>query len=195
MYAAAAVIAALLRRETTGEGAYIDLSELEVSALLIGEQVFDALCPPAEVADAAEDVALLCADGVWVMVTVDPRQAVELCGVGAGGLDVRAWAASRTREEILSRARVQGVPAGPVQDVAEVLHDPQLAARGFFRHLSHPHTGDLPVYGPIWRMNGTPAEVSRSAPLLGEANTYVLGELLGLTTAEMEQLVEDGVLV
>jgi len=198
LYAATAIIGALLSREATGEGAYIDLSELEVSSLLVGETVFDALSAdvaPNSAVDSSKDVALLCSDGVWAMVTVNPSQVAELCEVGDAFGDVRSWGAGRTREEVLSRARALGVAAGPVQDVVEVLEDPQLAARGFFRCLPHPHTGALPVYGPIWRMSATPAEVCRPAPLLGEANSYVLRQILGLSAGDVDSLIEAGVVV
>jgi crotonobetainyl-CoA:carnitine CoA-transferase CaiB-like acyl-CoA transferase len=45
-----------------------------------------------------------------------------------------------------------------------------------------------------WRFSSTPAQVTRYAPLLGEHNEYVFGELLGMPQEEIQRLVAEGVI-
>jgi crotonobetainyl-CoA:carnitine CoA-transferase CaiB-like acyl-CoA transferase len=58
------------------------------------------------------------------------------------------------------------------------------------RSILHPKVGLEFLHGIPWRLSDTPGRISRPAPLLGEHNQYVFGNLLGLSAAEIRRLVE-----
>jgi crotonobetainyl-CoA:carnitine CoA-transferase CaiB-like acyl-CoA transferase len=103
-----------------------------------------------------------------------------------------AWAAVRERDEAVAALRAAGLPAGPVNDARDLLLDPHLRARGFYELVEHaPESGvgRRPVIGRPWRLSRTPVSIRRPAPPLGEANAYVLEELVGLSAETYDRLV------
>jgi crotonobetainyl-CoA:carnitine CoA-transferase CaiB-like acyl-CoA transferase len=91
--------------------------------------------------------------------------------------------------------QASGIDAGPVQNEADLLGDPQLAHRDHFVTLHHRHLGALRFERTGLRLEGSPPRLDRPAPDLGEHTEPVLGELLGLRPNEVRRLVEAGVLV
>jgi crotonobetainyl-CoA:carnitine CoA-transferase CaiB-like acyl-CoA transferase len=70
-----------------------------------------------------------------------------------------------------------GVPAGPIRDYRQVLdEDPHVKARGMVQEIDHPIEGRVRVLGSPVRMSGTPAQLRRHPPLLGEHTAEVLAE-------------------
>jgi benzylsuccinate CoA-transferase BbsF subunit len=125
-----------------------------------------------------------------------------------GALDnlVQGWTKGHTAEEVMAILQGKGVPAGVVQNAANLARDPQLQSRSFFVQIPEsPDTGAQvekrnPVGGssladasPI-RMSDTPAEYRRAAPAPGNDNVYVLRELLGLRQSEISRLREKKVI-
>jgi benzylsuccinate CoA-transferase BbsF subunit len=89
----------------------------------------------------------------------------------------------------MHRLQAAGVPAGSVQRCSDLYNDPQIKHRGYFVELQHAAMGRTLYDGLQHRLSRTPA-VLRPAPLMGQHNDYVLRELLGLSAAEVERLVE-----
>ena len=106
---------------------------------------------------------------------------------------IRAWTLDRTKEEAAEALQVAGVPAMPVLSVPEVFADPHLHARGFFEPQAHAVAGVWDVEGPHWRLSESPAHIRLPAPAFGEHNSYVFGELLGLSEEEIAALAAEGV--
>jgi formyl-CoA transferase len=80
-----------------------------------------------------------------------------------------------------------GIPAGAVFDTDELLNDPFLRRRGMFSTIDHPKRG--PVTLPGWPVKMSDSNVPMaSAPLLGQDNAQVYGELLGCTPEQLEAL-------
>ena len=69
-----------------------------------------------------------------------------------------------------------------------------LDSRGLFPVLPHPVLGDRGYENYPVRVSRTPARMQRGAPLWGEHNHEVYGELLGLVDEEIAQLISDGVI-
>ncbi len=88
------------------------------------------------------------------------------------------------------RLQAAGVAAFPPLVNKELDEDPHLNERGFFVQKEHPEVGVRKHAGIPWRMSGTPCEVWRAAPTLGQDNEYVYGELLGMSSAEIKDLME-----
>jgi crotonobetainyl-CoA:carnitine CoA-transferase CaiB-like acyl-CoA transferase len=103
---------------------------------------------------------------------------------------LRVWASTMTPYEAFERLQSERVPAGPVYNNDHPLSDPQLVARGFYRWVTHPVTGQYRRPGPLFNLTATPVQFRRHTNLLGEHNHEVLCGLLGLSQAEYEALVE-----
>jgi crotonobetainyl-CoA:carnitine CoA-transferase CaiB-like acyl-CoA transferase len=85
-----------------------------------------------------------------------------------------------------------GVAAGPVLSAADAYADAHLQARGFFETVTHPDAGTHVYPGILWRMSHTPAGIRRPPCCLGEHNTYVYGDVLGYSAAEISTFTRLG---
>ncbi len=101
---------------------------------------------------------------------------------------VEDWTSKRDPFEITRLCQAAGVAAFPPLMNRELADDPHLEARRFFVEKEHPEIGIRKHAGIPWRMSGTPCEVRRSAPTVGQDNDYVFGELLGLSSLQIADL-------
>lgn len=100
------------------------------------------------------------------------------------------WTRTQTAEAVAERLQAHGVPAGIVQTAEDVLdHDPHLRERGFYVYLDHPEAGRTAYDGPHFVLSATPGDLRTPALLLGEANDYVLSELLGVDAERAADLL------
>jgi len=107
---------------------------------------------------------------------------------------LQAWCDERTAEEVVDQLWSAGVPVGQVMQPHHQPELDQLQARGFFEEVDHPVAGRSRLSTLPFTLSGGPERVhARPAPLLGEHNEELLGEL-GLTPEEIEQLEADGVI-
>jgi crotonobetainyl-CoA:carnitine CoA-transferase CaiB-like acyl-CoA transferase len=107
---------------------------------------------------------------------------------------IGAWTRDRTPEEATDHLQEEGVAASPVLSIPELMEDPHLRAREFFETVSHAEAGVWDMDGVVWRFSDAPAHIRLSPPCFAEHNAYVFGELLGLSTGEIESLEEEGVI-
>ncbi|MBW2418070.1 MAG: CoA transferase [Deltaproteobacteria bacterium] len=114
-----------------------------------------------------------------------------------GELDEKlaAWSAGFDAYELMERLQAAGVEAGVVQNDADLLRDPQLAHREHFVRLEHPSLGELAFERSGFRIAGSEGTYTRPAPLMGEHNREILGGVLGLSSAEIDALVDEEVVV
>ncbi len=103
---------------------------------------------------------------------------------------VEAWTSTQDAQQVMHRLQGVGVPAGVVARASDLHADAQLQHRGFFFDLEHPEMGVTRYDGPQYQLSHTPAVFQKPAPLMGQHNTYVLQECLGLSAADIERLVE-----
>jgi crotonobetainyl-CoA:carnitine CoA-transferase CaiB-like acyl-CoA transferase len=108
--------------------------------------------------------------------------------------ELRPWLAAREREALLEELRAAGVPAAAVADPREASRHPQMAARGFYEEFDHPVVGRHPVPTLPFRFASVTRWLRAPAPTLGQHNREVLGGLLGLSAAELDQLEAEGVI-
>ncbi len=107
---------------------------------------------------------------------------------------ISQWTSNATQARCADTLQALGVEAVPVADLADAFADPQLAHRGHFVALEHPLMGECFYERNGFRLSDAEAGYERTSPLLGEHNEMVLGELLGMSTAEIGRLREEGVL-
>jgi len=104
------------------------------------------------------------------------------------------WISQRTLDAALAVFEDAGVAAAPIYDAQQLLDDPQLRARGAYESVPDAELGSMRVQGPVPRFSATPGRVAHLGPRLGEHNTEVYGELLGLDTERLQGLREQGVI-
>jgi crotonobetainyl-CoA:carnitine CoA-transferase CaiB-like acyl-CoA transferase len=102
------------------------------------------------------------------------------------------WTTSVTKREAYERAGRCRAPISPVNDMGDLLVSGHLRERGFFRTVEHPVAGAMDYAGPPSRMPASPPEL-RPAPMLGQHNAEVYGELLGLSPRQIALLSAAGV--
>ena len=199
VYAATAILAALHQRAATGRGQHIDMALLDVATSIMANQAMNFLATgtsPRKMGNAHPNLAPYavfdCADGWIILATGNDAQYRRLCtllrlpgmvaapefATNADRIANRAAmteglaAATRhwSKADLLAACEAEGVPAGPINDLAEVFADPQIIHRG----LQITVQGVPGVRSPFTFSDATLA-LDRPAPKLGEHQAEVLG--------------------
>jgi crotonobetainyl-CoA:carnitine CoA-transferase CaiB-like acyl-CoA transferase len=87
------------------------------------------------------------------------------------------WCMARTKRELFDRFQAGGLPCAPLNTVADLVSDEQLMQRKFFIPIDHPAAGTITYPGAPFKMSDAPFAIRRPAPILGQHNAEVLGEL------------------
>jgi crotonobetainyl-CoA:carnitine CoA-transferase CaiB-like acyl-CoA transferase len=202
-FVATALAAGLHYHRRTGHGVYLDVSQVESAIYCLAPWLLDYevdgeihLRDGNNHRDALLHDAFACADEAGIgdrWVTIACWNAEQLDRLRAiTGDDVEAWTRARTRAAVESELQAAGIEAVGVADFGDLHQDPQLAHRGHFE----PHSN--PVIGPgLYERNGfrlaaCPSGYDRSGPTLGQDNDWVLRDVLGLSTDEIEALQQAG---
>ncbi|MGB8366683.1 MAG: CoA transferase [Rhizomicrobium sp.] len=218
-----AAIVALMHRDRTGEGQFVDVSAVECMSSMVGDSLleysFTGRIPGPDGnrhADMAPHGCYPCQGGEWLSIAVaSDGEWHSLCeALGQPDLaedpqfsNLAQRQAHRDRlDDLLSEftkrhnayalgahLRAMGVAAFKSQSSLDVIQDEYLWSRELFRFVSDSKEGARPIVGRPWRMSGTSASLSRGAPLLGEHNAYVYGDILKLSEEKLQQLIRDGV--
>ena len=212
LHGAVGILAALYRRHRTGEGDHVDLSQLEAGLMAVGEAMaFVDLFGEVPVnlgnrgpdEEFVHDVFPCAGDDEWVAVIVEndgQLEAVER----VIGLDVEEtaaleqrlgeWCADRSAEQAMEELQDVGVPAGAVTTAEDRFNNAHYRARGAYVETEHPVIGWEVVYREPWTLSRPVQPASDRAPMMGEANEYVVCELLGRSKEDFDALVADRVL-
>jgi crotonobetainyl-CoA:carnitine CoA-transferase CaiB-like acyl-CoA transferase len=97
-------------------------------------------------------------------------------------------------DELTAQLQAAGVAAYPVQNCLDVHRDENLDAFGFWHWLDHKAMGPSPYQGLEHRLGRTPGSLRSPAPVLGQHNDEVFGEILGMTATEIEELKREKVI-
>jgi formyl-CoA transferase/CoA:oxalate CoA-transferase len=221
MFAAQGIAMALLARERTGRGQFVDIGMLDATAALLTYQAgicfatggsptrmgnrHPTIVPYETFAACDGDVVLavgnddqwrrFCAAAGLDEVAADPRFATNRLRVenyDALKPVLDRTMRSRTREAWLAALRSAGVPCGSVREIGEVLGDPQLAARDMIRTLEHAIAGPLRVLGVPVKLSATPGSVRTAPPTLGQHTYAILRDELGFDDERISRLRSTG---
>jgi crotonobetainyl-CoA:carnitine CoA-transferase CaiB-like acyl-CoA transferase len=207
VYSVVGILAALRQRDATGEGAHLDMALLDVQTSVLANQAMNYLASgksPRRMGNAHPNIVpyqvFPVADGHVIVAVGNDGQFARFVSVlgrpelaqderfrtNAGRVGHRAelvpllteFTLKTTRDALLEALEKQGVPAGPINTVADVFADPQVIARGMRIDLpsSAAKGGAIPsVRSPII-MNGEPMAAERPSPRLGEHTDEVLSD-------------------
>ncbi|TXI06109.1 MAG: CoA transferase [Pseudorhodobacter sp.] len=199
VYAATAILAALVQRGRTGEGQHIDMALLDVATSIMANQAMNFLVSgkaPTMMGNAHPNLAPYavfdCADGWIILATGNDAQYQRLCAIlglddmakapefltnadriaNRAEMTARITAATKrwAKADLLQACEDQGVPAGPINNLAEVFDDPQVQARGM-----KITPGGLPGVRSPMTFSGAELALDRPAPTLGQHQDEVLG--------------------
>lgn len=224
MYASTAVLSALRHRDATGRGQHIDIGLVDTQvAWLINEGVnyLTSGVVPVQRGNAHANIVpyqvFETSDGHVIIAVGNDAQYRRFCDfLDAPELveDVRyatnsarvkhrdelvpliaARMKALTRDAILDGLAARGVPAGPVNDIAQAFAEPQAEARGMKISMAHPlaGSGKVDLIGNPLKFSETPASYRNPPPYLGQHTDEVLEEVLGLGESELETLRKAGV--
>jgi crotonobetainyl-CoA:carnitine CoA-transferase CaiB-like acyl-CoA transferase len=192
VYAATAILAALHQRHASGQGQQIDMALMDVAASIMANQAMNYLATgvaPQKMGNAHPNLAPYavfdCADGWLILATGNDGQYQRLCRIlgleematapdfltnadrvrNRAEMTRRLTAATKTwsKADLLAACEGEGVPAGPINDLAEVFADPQIVARGM-----QIAPGGIPGVRSPFRFSGAELALDRPAPKLGE---------------------------
>jgi formyl-CoA transferase len=92
-------------------------------------------------------------------------------------------------EELVSMLLEKGIPASPIYDLSQIVADEHISKdREMFVEIDHPVIGRRKINGIPIKLTDTKPTIGKPAPTIGQHNYYVFGELLGMTTSEIEEL-------
>jgi crotonobetainyl-CoA:carnitine CoA-transferase CaiB-like acyl-CoA transferase len=220
--AAYASLVALLHRRRTGVGQFVDVSAVESMSSMIGDAIMDfelngvvRECDGNRHPEMAPHGAYPCSNGEWISIAVASEgEWVALANaMGQPGLSTNpsfgshagrkaneseldrllsAWTASQDALELTARLQQLGVACAKSQSSLDLITDQHLWSTGFFQQVCDQAGQSKTILGPSWKMSRA-ATVSDGAPRLGEHNSYVFGDILGLSAQQQQQLADAGV--
>ncbi|MFE1013251.1 CaiB/BaiF CoA transferase family protein [Streptomyces sp. NPDC058794] len=217
-----AVMTALAARDRTGEGQVVDMAIIEPILTVLGPQPtwYDQLghVQP-RTGNRSQNNAprntYRTADGTWVAVSTSAQSVAERVmrlvgrpelidepwfGSGAGRarhadvLDaaVSDWIARHSRADVLAAFEKAEAAVAPVQDVRDVMADPQYRALDTVTTVDDPELGPLRMQNVLFRLSATPGAIRWAGRPHGADTEEVLTEL-GLAPADVKELREEGV--
>lgn len=223
VYAALGTMLALRARERTGAGQVVDvalldtlfgsLSTFALQQALLGQPLprhgnRDLHAAPGNLFQARDGKVYIHAgtDALFTRFTrlvgrpelaADPRfrtTADRMAHVEEAEALVAGWVGERSAIDVERVLGDAGIPCSRVLDLAEVVSQPQVAAREMLVPATHPVLGDVLVPGIPVKLSATPGSVRTAPPLVGEHNREVYRNILGLSDGELEGLRHAGVI-
>ena len=222
MYSAVAILAAVAHRERTGQGQYIDMALYDVMVAMLANMNMNYLTSgtaPGRAGNAHQNIVpyqvFSASDGHLIVTVGNDSQFAKFCAV-AGVPDLAEDAryrrnADRVRNREVLIAELEailrtkpvafwveqidaaGVPCGPINDIAQALADPQVAARGLRIDLAHALAGQVPMVANLIKMSATPPRYELPPPLLGEHTARVLHDYAGVDENQLNALKARGI--
>jgi len=223
-HATVAILAALHHRFKTGKGQYIEIAQYESTICWTGTAILEYSVNKTLQARLGNHLPYACPHGAyrckgndeWCVIgifsekewgklvqamgspswTMEPKFAtMDERKKNEDQLDIliTEWTIQHTREEVWELQK-EGISVGMVQNARDILEDPHLKARNYFRYVDNSEAGLLPCFGPVARLSALDERVPSPAPLFGEHNDRIFGGLLGMNEEDINQLIVEEVI-
>jgi crotonobetainyl-CoA:carnitine CoA-transferase CaiB-like acyl-CoA transferase len=222
LYAVSGILAALVHRERSGEGQYIDVALLDSQVAVLANQGLNYLVSgssPPRLGNAHPNIVpyqtFATKDGHIIITVGTDRQFREFCRIAALGaladdarfssnhkrvenrtslvaLIAKAMTA-RTTQEWVDALEAAAIPCGPINSIAQVFADRQVLHRGMRVELARSDGVKTPAIANPIRLAKTPVGYERAAPLLGADTDEVLHSLLDIDKDKIAALRRSGV--
>ena len=206
LFASWSILAALLKRERTGEGATLDIAMHDALFALLPTaqaQLFYGKREPQRVGNrhplSTPFGCYAAKDGMFALCVLNEKHFALLAGLmGKAGLEhdprfnsdsartahepelkamIEAWSAGHSCDDIVALLAKAGIPAAPIRSFGEAAASEQAVARNLVTELSHDKLGTVSVVPqPVW-FDGVKPQSDRAAPALGQHNDAVFAEL------------------
>ena len=223
MYATSAILAAVVHRDRTGVGQYIDLSLLDVQIATmcnVASNYLTSGVSPKSWGNASANIVpyqtFRASDG-WIIVAAgndsqfrhfvesghepqladDPRFSTNPERVRhRAELDplLQQMVLKKTKKEWIELLDIANVPCGPINNFKEVFENEQVIARNIKMEMPHPTAGKVNLVRSPMRLSETPVVENRPPPLLGEHTHEILQEKLSLTETQIKSLKDRGII-
>lgn len=203
----ASLMAALVHRQRTGEGQWIDLGMYQLGPVVIPEALIAVQAGQADVGCRGNldwgarlgGAYPVQGSDQWIVASVlDAAQAQALralLGVDAGQPDaaldeaLARWCAQREGAAAVAALQAAGIPAGRVHNARDLARDAHFKARGFYEAVEVDGPAAVRrLIGRPYTWTGGAVKIQRRAPHYGEDNDAVLGRLLGKDPAQIQAL-------
>ena len=223
MYASSAILAAVIHRDRSGEGQYIDMALLDTQVAMLANISSNYLCSgvsPHRWGNAHPNVVpyqTFQTSDSWIIVAVgndgqfrhfvkagdrelladDPRFATNPARIEYRDALIPLLAAmvkEKTKVEWISHLESVGVPCGPINNLQEVFENEQVIARGIQLNVPHPTAGSMKLVASPMRLSKTPVTMRMPPPLLGEHTEEILSATLHYTYEQIAQLRSKGII-
>jgi len=222
MYACIGTLLALSVRDKTGKGQSVEASLLEsvvsLQTYLAQSVMATGKIPgrlgsahpnlgPYQVYETKDDYAIIAVPNDWLWRKMcdalgledlkdHPKFAVNADRVkNRSALNdlMKAYTRTKTTAEIVAMLKEAGVPGGPINNIAEVLADPQVIHRGMIQEVEHSTIGMMKTLGIPIKLSDSPGSVRIAPPTLGQHNVEVLSRL-GYSEDSIAELQQKGVI-
>ena len=223
MYATTAILAAVVHRDKTGEGQYIDMSLLDTQIAVMANVSSAYLTSgnvPGRWGNASPIIVpyqtFPTSDGWMIVAAGNDSQYRHF--VSAGGEEhladnplfktnplrvehrkkliplLEVMTRKKTKSEWIALLEKANVPCGPINNFKEVFENEQVIARKVQINVPHPTVGNMKLVASPMKLSKTPTEVRMAPPTLGQHTAEILHERLKLTDESIASLRDKGII-
>ncbi|WZL73210.1 CoA transferase [Clostridiaceae bacterium 35-E11] len=223
LYAAFGIVTALLHKQKTGEGQYVDVAMMDsvftfLESNIVRHTVGGVL--PERVGSrhpiSAPFDSFKAKDGLVIIAIASDHHFSKLCDIMKQPelmqdekfctdpnrvlnekelkTIIEMWLGQFTVDEAIKVMMEQGIPCSPILNIEQVCKDPHIEAREMLVEVEHPAAGAIKIPGNPVKLSVTPPMVKEPAPILGEHNEAILKQFLAYDDGQIAQFKEDNVI-
>ncbi len=217
-----AILLALIQRQQTGEGQYIDVSMYD-AIISLAERSVTAYSLTGHILERGREPYMApwgpfkTKDGYVALLVATEADWAKFCNAigrpdlighpqaNSGptraqnmetflGPIIGEWIGSRTKAEVTEILLREGLAVGPVQNAKEIFECPHVAARQLLLEVDDPVLGPVKLVGPPFKMTANLDRIAQPAPALGQHTDQVLRDILGYSDERIKELREKAVI-